>query len=399
MKTLGYIYASVVAVLLLASSCTDIVEVDKVLAKENTPSTGAPVIERIVLATEGELPITTAAFEQVVRIEGSNLGDLESLKFNDIEVNLKETYSSYEAILAPIPRKLPLEVTNMVYITTANGSSKASLAVTVPELTIGGLYNEFAQPGDTTIISGDNFDLYGITAEAANIRLGDTPINLLAASRTHITLQIPANARSGARLSIQGSEMREPVYLTYADEGASQLFDFNNWPGSGAYTHSNNYPNSPKDFLYKATNIVEGEDPAPLADGMNYVRFEGTVRAWGWMVLRDGHIDVPQEVVSDLASYDLRFEMNTSSAYPISSAARFVLGEYVWEPAASGVPINTYGKWMTARIPVTSKDGDGHQLIPDGTSSESRFSFKIIFSPSSEQVFDVSFCNFRFVKR
>ena len=227
MKTFGYIYASIATVLLLVSSCTDIVEVDKVLAKENIPSTGAPVVERIVLATEGEMPITTAAFEQVVRIEGSNLGDLKSLKFNDIEVDPKETYSSYEAILAPIPRKLPSEVTNMVYITTANGSTSTSLTVTVPELTIGGLYNEFAQPGDTTIISGDNFDLYGITAEAANIRLGDTPINILAASRTDITLQIPANARPGTRLSIQGSEMKEPVYLTYADEGASQLFDFN----------------------------------------------------------------------------------------------------------------------------------------------------------------------------
>lgn len=399
MKTFGYIYASIATVLLLVSSCTDIVEVDKVLAKENIPSTGAPVVERIVLATEGEMPITTAAFEQVVRIEGSNLGDLKSLKFNDIEVDPKETYSSYEAILAPIPRKLPSEVTNMVYITTANGSTSTSLTVTVPELTIGGLYNEFAQPGDTTIISGDNFDLYGITAEAANIRLGDTPINILAASRTDITLQIPANARPGTRLSIQGSEMKEPVYLTYADGGASQLFDFNNWPGPDAYTHSNKYPDSPKDFLYTASNIVEGEDPAPLAEGMNYVRFEGTVGAWGWMVLRDGRISVPQEVVSDLTSYDLRFEMNTSSAYPISSAARFVLGDYVWEPAANGVPINTYGKWMTARIPVTSTDGDGHQLIPDGTSSESQLPFKIIFSPSSEQVFDVSFCNFRFVKR
>ena len=91
MKTFGYIYASITTVLLLVSSCTDIVEVDKVLAKENIPSTGAPVVERIVLATEGEMPITTAAFEQVVRIEGSNLGDLKSLKFNDIEVDPKET--------------------------------------------------------------------------------------------------------------------------------------------------------------------------------------------------------------------------------------------------------------------------------------------------------------------
>lgn len=388
------------AVLFGAGACTDIVEVDEVLAKENIPSTGAPVIDRIVLATDDVLPITEAVFEQVVRIEGSNLGDVESLKFNDVEVDSKEIYSSYEMVLAPVPRQLPNEVTNMVYLTTAHGSVSAPLSISVPDLTMTGMYNEFAQPGDTTTILGDDFDLYGITAEAADVRFGDIPVNILEATRSDITLQIPANAQPGSTISILGGSMDAPVYLKYADPGVASVFDFNDWPGTGAYTHASQFPDAPANFLWDASMVNEEDgDPLPLAEGMKYIRFEGTVGAWGWMVMWAGQIDVPAEVAANPAAYDLRFEINNPAAHPVASATRIIFGNYQWRPAGDGVPVNTRGKWMTVRIPCNSVDAESNQLIPDGLDPTVRFAFTIVFSPESEQTYDLSFCNFRFVKR
>ena len=403
MKTnLIYLWLSA-AVLFVAGACTDIVEVDDVLAKENRPSTGAPVIDRIVLATDDVLPITEAQFEQVVRIEGSNLGDVQSLKFNDVEVDPKEIYSSYEMVLAPVPRALPDVVTNMVYVTTDNGTASAPLSISLPDLTITGLYNEFAQPGDTTTITGDNFDLYGITAEEADIRFGEIPVNILEATRTEVTLQVPANVTKGSLVSIKGGNMDEPVYLTYADPGISTLFDLNNWPGEGAFTHASQYPDAPANFLWDESiiNVADG-DPAPL-EGGKYIRFQGTVGAWGYMVLWAGNIELPAEVAYNPQDYDLRFEVNTLSTYPISSVSRILFGQrdYPWYPAVNGLPLNTYGKWMTVRIPCDSEDSSGAPLLPisDDWDPSMLYSFKIVFSPESEQVFDVSMCNFRFVKR
>lgn len=78
MKKIKY-FAIIAASIFTLTSCTDIVEVDDLKAKENKPSTGAPTVDKVVLATDAEFPIEGANFEQVVRIEGTNLGDITSL--------------------------------------------------------------------------------------------------------------------------------------------------------------------------------------------------------------------------------------------------------------------------------------------------------------------------------
>ena len=337
MKKIKY-FAIIAASIFTLTSCTDIVEVDDQKAKENKPSTGAPTVDKVVLATDAEFPIEGANFEQVVRIEGTNLGDITSLKFNDIEVDSKEIYSTYDMLLAPIPRALPKEVTNTIYITTKHGELSIPFVVSIPDLTINGLKNEFTQPGDTTVITGDNFDLYGITIEEAIVNLGNLPVNVIDATRTELTIEIPANAAPKSTLTIKGANMDEAYKLTYMDPGVSQLFDFNNWPGSGAFTHSSQFPDAPKDFLCDGT--LEGQ-PEPLVEGGKYIRFNNSVKAWGWMVMWAGYITVPAEVAADPSSYDLRFEICTGAKFPISAQARIILGDYGWYPSKGGIPVNT----------------------------------------------------------
>ena len=110
------------AVLFAFSACQDVVEVEDLKAKDDIPSNGAPEITKIVLANDKEFEIDGADFEDMVRIEGKNLGNVVSVKFNDVEVDPKEIYARYGMLLAPVPRQLPGEVTDMLYITTKNGS-------------------------------------------------------------------------------------------------------------------------------------------------------------------------------------------------------------------------------------------------------------------------------------
>ena len=146
--------------------------------------------------------------------------------------------------------------------------------------------------------------------------------------------------------------MDEAYKLTYMDPGVSQLFDFNNWPGSGAFTHSSQFPDAPKNFLCDGT--LEGQ-PEPLVEGGKYIRFNNSVKAWGWMVMWAGYITVPAEVAADLSPYDLRFEICTGAKFPISAQARIILGDYGWYPSKGGIPVNTYGGWQTVRISAIQK--------------------------------------------
>ena len=56
MKKIKY-FAIIAASIFALTSCTDIVEVDDLKAKENKPSTGAPTVDKVVLATDAEFPI------------------------------------------------------------------------------------------------------------------------------------------------------------------------------------------------------------------------------------------------------------------------------------------------------------------------------------------------------
>lgn len=390
MKNIKYLALLTVSIIALVS-CTDIVETDDLRAKENRPSVAAPTVDKVVLAKDAEFEINGANFEDIVRIEGTNLGDIVSLKFNDIEVDNKEIYAQYDMLLAPIPRLLPKEVTNMIYITTKNGSISVPFVVSISDLKIEGLKNEFAQPGDTTIVIGDNFDLYGITVEEAEVNIGNIPVNVIGATRTELSIQIPANAAPNSTLSIKGSNMDKPVELSYMDSGVSQLFNFNDWPGSGAFTHSSQFPDAPRNFLCDGT--LDGQ-PEPLVEGGKYIRFNNSVKAWGWMVMWAGYIKVPAEVAANTSAYDLRFEICTSAKRPISATARIILGDYGWYPAKSGLPVNTYGGWQTVRI-----SADSELLLPNPVDPTTNTAFKIIFSPETEQDFDLSMCNFRFVRK
>ena len=394
MKNMKYI-AVLAASLFAFSACQDIVEVDELKEKEEIPSTGAPEIIRIVKATDKEFEIDGADFEDMVRIEGKNLGNVVSVKFNDIEVDPKEIYSRYDMIIAPVPRELPGEVTDMLYVTTKNGSVSRPFTVSIPQLKIDGLQNEFANPGDTTMISGDNFDLYGITVEQADVRIGDAFCNVLDATRTNLMLQIPNNAQPNSELSILGANMTEPVKIPYMNSGA-QIFDFNNWPGTGAFTHASQFPDCTTNFLCDGT---EGEGyPEPLNEGMKYIRFHGNVGAWGWMVLWAGYIQVPAEVAADPSSYNLCFELCNNAKYPLSSTVRILFGNYIWLPAESGLAVNTYGAWQTMRLDLDSFN-EGTILPSPCNATPNNTEWKIIFSPTAATDFDLSMCNFRFAKK
>ena len=81
------------AVLFAFSACQDVVEVEDLKAKDDIPSNGAPEIIKIVLANDKEFEIDGADFEDMVRVEGKNLGNVVSVKFNDVEVDPKDLCS------------------------------------------------------------------------------------------------------------------------------------------------------------------------------------------------------------------------------------------------------------------------------------------------------------------
>lgn len=388
-----------VSLLMLCTACDDIRQVDEVLSRENIPNSGAPVITKIVMANDATgTPIESAAFTQVIRIEGQNLNGVRSIRFNDVEADLSEVFSKYDVALAKIPRILPTEITNRVYLTTDEGETSAPLVVTIPELKFEGLYCEYAQPGDTTYINGNDYDLYGITPEEAIVKVGDYYASVIGVTETQLTIQIPHRAHLGDPITVQGSKMEKPVAIDYAKQPVSYLFDFNNWPGYGGFTHSSRYTWAEKNFLYNRYTAGK-DDPQPLGSDGKYLRFKDDVGAWGWMVLWAGYITIPDEVGANPENYEMRFEFWNDNKYPLNSSYRIIFGTFQWYPGGNGIPLNTQNRWKTIRIPLDEQDPEGNVMVPKGTDTSNLFSFMMIFSPTSAQTYNLAMTNFRFVKK
>lgn len=80
---------------------------------------------------------------------------------NDVEIALSEVYATAHAVYFPIPRTIPGEVNNKLYYETELGNTSVDFTVQIPEVSISGLYNEFALPGSSIKVNGAYFDLYG----------------------------------------------------------------------------------------------------------------------------------------------------------------------------------------------------------------------------------------------
>jgi len=364
--------------IIILSACQDIVDYDQI-QKESETSTGAPTIGKITLV-DRETEISEANLSQLVLIQGTNLSGLESIKFNDIEADLKEAYIKAKEIIVPVPRILPGEVNDKVTITTELGQTSADLIINVPDLVIEGLFNEFALPGDTTTIVGDNFDLYKLNMEDCEISLGGAGVKILEATQKTLTIQIPESINAEeATFTIATPTLDEPLHLRYRHTGT--LINIQNKLWSG------------EQWLTDGTKL---DDPKPINGQFSHITGV-TVGEWGWYDQIHGcNFPVKDlDIINNLENYDLKFELNTDPDHPLSQmfikfSMRFSI-TYEWNLYNSGESLNTYGKWQTITLDAKTVMGELYE------NNDNYFYFAI--NPSVQMNLDFSISSMRLVKK
>ena len=156
------------AVMFLFGSCQDVVTYNDNY-DDGMTSVGVPVIKAVYDSNDREmlLPITNGNLEQMIVLEGSNLSNVKKVMFNDVELSPSLVYATASRAYLPIPRQIPLEVTDKLYYETALGKTTYDFSVSVPSVQVDGLYNEFALPGTSVQLKGKYFDLYGFGGETS----------------------------------------------------------------------------------------------------------------------------------------------------------------------------------------------------------------------------------------
>jgi hypothetical protein len=159
---------------------------------------GIPVITNIRVVAK-DSAIGGGEFGLPIAIQGTNLGSVVEVWFNDVKADLNPVYVTNSNILLYIADGGPTEVTNTITLVTASGKRvSGEFATILPLPYIAQLYNEFAKPGT------ENFVLGAYFFDIDKVLIGDTEVEILSKTENIIHFVMPETVGQD-RVTVMGA--------------------------------------------------------------------------------------------------------------------------------------------------------------------------------------------------
>lgn len=193
---------------------------------------GVPELHYVRIANpeSADSLITGAYMDNLICLVGKNLRSVHQLWFNDQQAVLNTSYMTDNTILVTVPKNIPVDVTNKMYMITKQlDTVAADFKVLVPAPSVLSINNEFTKDGEVATIYGDYF------LDDPNIPLtismqGNVEVpykNIKSISKTAVSFVVPDNAPAGyITVGTQYGSSRSKFYFR---DDRNILFD---WDGS-----------------------------------------------------------------------------------------------------------------------------------------------------------------------
>lgn len=363
MKKITLYFISIVLLCTVLISCND----------DDTANSGNPELVSVTSTTDFNIPLTSCNLGDWVVLHGKNLHNISNIVINGVEVNMREAFLESEKVTLQIPRALPAdgEPTNAIKITNGDYAVELGMDITIPQLYLTGLDNEWALIGDTVKINGANFDIYAVTAEKSQIHFGDVPAKITETTASYVSVIVPEGSKRGSRITIQSDAANMTVPGLYCDD--RNLFE--GFEGGFGWAGTDNM-------------VTDGtkEGDIPSCNG-KYLRIHRDHDGGWFAFIANGYV-WPEEMWNNPEEWCLKFEIATNKAIN-KKFVQFDQTKYIWEPW-SATEFNTYGKWKTITLEMTDVLKDGYTQNPnDG------FLFQLSLNGGDNEAVDFSLDNYR----
>lgn len=236
---------------------------------------GVPTLKyvRSPLPEEADSLLVGAYLGNTVCLVGDNLRSIYELYFNDQKATLNTSYMTDHTVLVDIPKNIPEEVTNKIYMITKSGEKvDFDFSVMVPAPVVSSMSCEYAPAGSEVVLYGDYF------VDDPNVPLtismpGDITVEgeqITSITKTAVKFIVPEGA-------VQGNIRVKSIYGTgqsvfqYKDT-RNILFDWDGkYEGALAAGNSWNGDNEKKGQILASVPSVDGKymvmGPATLSGG------------------------------------------------------------------------------------------------------------------------------------
>ena len=228
---------------------------------------------RSPLPEEADSLLVGAYLGNTVCLVGDNLRSIYELYFNDQKATLNTSYMTDHTVLVDIPKNIPEEVTNKIYMITKSGEKvDFDFSVMVPAPVVSSMSCEYAPAGSEAVLYGDYF------VDDPNVPLtismpGDITVEgeqITSITKTAVKFIVPEGA-------VQGNIRVKSIYGTgqsvfqYKDT-RNILFDWDGkYEGALAAGNSWNGDNEKKGQILASVPSVDGKymvmGPATLSGG------------------------------------------------------------------------------------------------------------------------------------
>lgn len=394
MKSIKTISCYLLAVMIAAglSSC------DKVDYPDRYQSTdGVPTIFGVRYA-DSDTHIEQAFMEDVICIMGENLRSVHDIWFNDQQAILNTSYITDNTILVQVPKTMPVEETDKIYINTVSKKTvEYSFRVLPPAPRVQSISFEYAQDGEEVTIYGNYFyqkadsPLVIEFPNAVADAVADADITL-----TSVKVKVPAGAQTGKVKITTASGTGASEFVFRDDRGL--LFDFDGT--NGLYTANKGWHAVPivegigvggsSCIMMDASGETFSADGADWHDGTCHFEYWAgnwqdpeTYGTW------DGRRLIDIVDFTNYGSMVLKFEVMIPESNPWTGCpmqiifsdvtlvsngnagaidiygnvlggcnntyfndASISLPRYLWRPWADGMT-HTSGKWVTVSFPIS----------------------------------------------
>lgn len=392
---------SAMAILAFAS-CSDVVDYS---VPDRTSNSGAPAISQIydVQDTGYVAPLNGGELNQMIHIKGQNLANAKKIRFNDVDVDVRQVYATTDEAWVKIPRVIPGVQNDILLYETDKGTTEINFPVSIPSVEIEGLKNEFALQGNQVQITSDYMDLYGFndTTETSpakvyieNVDAGyRKEIHCDSCSEKFTSIVIPEDCPDNSLIHFSWHEISGDKTATLPYRMTDQLMfgnfgsDINCWNDWG------------KGLV---TDGTKSGDPESL--GFAFLRIKGTYDAWSWNSTGFGRNWKWLDASAHPENYVMKFEVATNSSNPFNNYGdngasgsknggyNFTLqaggeGRCQFDPVSMGIN-NTYGKWVTVSIPLTDVLKGGS--LP--TEADQYMALEFVMQPNTADAWNVDHC-------
>lgn len=298
--------------------------------------------------TNGQF-VTSATPQAILCLVGENLRSVYELYFNDQAAVLNTSYITDNTLIVQIPRTIPEEVSDKIYMVTSDKDTVTyDFEVVIPAPVVSSMSCEYAQPGTQATLYGSYFvdDLSSpltITFPDGSV-VEDYEVD---ESYSSVTFTVPECTEEGA-LTVESVYGTTTTAFHYLDT-RGMMFEFDGVTGLGNHGwHDRTITSDETSITGNFVQLGNGSSTLDASGGWNdsFFSFEYWPGSWNTPV------DYPEgegirlfDLVdfSDFQNMTVKFEMYIPSEHPWSAGAMQVIFAGTDRVSYGNVGVDVYG--------------------------------------------------------